>query len=81
MVIDYLEELDKAKSGDMKDKKVVKGFPTDPDHPTRTFINTIGDYDPIPFWKKVNVPILFVYGGKDSNIRIGKSIDRVENTL
>jgi dipeptidyl aminopeptidase/acylaminoacyl peptidase len=78
---EYLEALSKAKTGELKGKKVIEGFPTDPNHPAKTFINTIGDYDPIPYWKKVSVPMLFVYGGKDTQIRINKSINRIENTL
>lgn len=77
----YLNALEAAKSGELKGKKVVEGFPTDPNHPMKTFIHTIGDYDPIPYWKRVSAPILFVYGGKDTNIRIKKSIDRIEDTL
>lgn len=78
---EYLKALNAAKQGSLGGKEVVEGFPTDPAHPSRTFLHTIGDYDPIPYWKKVSVPILFVYGGKDTQIRIKKSIDRIENTL
>ncbi len=78
---DYLEALNEAKNGALKGKKIVEGFPTDPEHPSKKFLHTIGDYDPIPFWKRVSVPILFVYGGKDTNIRIQKSITRIGETL
>lgn len=78
---EYLKALNAAKEGSLRGKEVVEGFPTDPDHPSRTFVHTIGDYDPIPYWRKVSVPFLFVYGGKDTQIRIKKSIDRIENTL
>ncbi len=78
---DYLDALNKAKTGELKGKKVIEGFPTDPNHPMKTFIKTVGDFDPIPFWKKLSVPMLFVYGGQDSQIRINKSINRIEETL
>lgn len=78
---DYLDALNKAKNSELKGKKAVEGFPTDPNHPAKTFIRTIGDFDPIPFWKRLSVPMLFVYGGQDSQIRINKSISRIEENL
>ncbi|MEZ5344766.1 MAG: alpha/beta fold hydrolase [Pyrinomonadaceae bacterium] len=77
----YADALDKAKKGELKGKRSVEGFPTDPDHNAFRFGKTVGDYDPIPYWKKVNVPMLFVYGGKDTQIRINKSMNRIENNL
>lgn len=78
---EYLDALNKAKNSELKGKKVIEGFPTDPNHPMKTFIHTIGDFDPIPFWKKLSVPMLFVYGGQDSQIRIGKSLNRIQENL
>lgn len=78
---DYLNALNDAKAGELKGKRVIEGFPTDPDHPSRTFIKTIGNFDPIPYWTKVKVPMLFAYGGNDTQIRVKKSIDRIESTL
>lgn len=78
---DYINTLNEVKQGDLKEKDVVQGFPTDSSHISSTFINTIGDFDPIPYWKKINKPILFVYGGKDKNVMVHKSISRIEHTL
>ncbi|WP_235297685.1 alpha/beta hydrolase family protein [Portibacter marinus] len=78
---DYIDALNKAKNGALKGKRVVEGFPTDLNQPAKTFIKTIGNYDPMPYWMEVNIPILFVYGGKDENIRISKSINLIEKSL
>lgn len=78
---DYFEYLEELKQGPLKGREVVEGFPTDTNHVSKTFINTIGDFDPIPYWKKIAQPILFVYGGKDRNIKIKKSIDRIDASL
>lgn len=78
---EYLDALNRAKNSELKGKKVIEGFPTDPNHPSKTFVATIGDFDPIPFWKRLSVPMLFIYGGKDTQIRIQKSIERIEETL
>ncbi len=77
----YIEALNKAKNSELNGKQTIEGFPTEPDHIAFKMGRTVGDYDPIPYWMKVNVPILFIYGGKDTQIRINKSIDRIENTL
>lgn len=78
---EYLDALAAAKSGPLKGNPVIEKFPTDPDHPSRTFVSSIGNFDPIPYWTKTTVPILFVYGGADTQIRIRKSIDRIDDTL
>lgn len=78
---EYFDALSDAKNGELKGTPQIDRFPTKPDHPARTFINTIGNFDPMSFWKRTSVPILFVYGGTDTQIRIKKSIDRIESTL
>ena len=77
----YLDALTAAKNGSLKGHPVVEKFPTDRNHPSKTFVSSIGNFDPIPYWNKTSVPILFVYGGGDSQIRIRKSIDRIDDTL
>jgi dienelactone hydrolase len=41
----------------------------------------VGDFDPLPNWKKVNVPILFIYGGHDRNVDAEKSIAIIQKEL
>ncbi len=78
---EYFAALSSAKKGELKGTPQIERFPTERDHPARTFINTIGNFDPMIYWKRTSVPILFVYGGTDTQIRIQKSIDRIESTL
>lgn len=78
---EYLDALAAAKSGELKGNPVVERFPTDPNHPLRSFVRSVGDYDPMPYWSNAKVPILFVYGGADTQIRIRKSLDRIDGVL
>lgn len=48
----------------------------------KKFFTPIAGFDPIPYWKKVDVPVFFTLGGNDKNIPIEKSIKRLnENNL
>ncbi len=38
-------------------------------------------FEPMPFWENVNVPVLFVYGEKDSHIPVEKSISQLTDSL
>jgi dipeptidyl aminopeptidase/acylaminoacyl peptidase len=39
-------------------------------------------FDPIPYWKDVQVPVLFAFGGNDKNVPVDASIERLrENNL
>lgn len=78
---EYFAALSSAKKGELKGTPQIERFPAERDHPARTFIKTIGNFDPMTYWKRTSVPILFVYAGTDTQIRIQKSIDRIESTL
>lgn len=75
---DYLIALNNAKKTELKNSPVVKEFPSEPNPSLIQFIRLIKDVDPIDYWKKVKVPALFIYGGRDRLIRSYKSIDRIE---
>lgn len=45
------------------------------DSNARRFYRINGLYDPVPFWKQVNVPVLFLYGEEDRSVEPQKSID------
>ena len=39
-------------------------------------------YDPIPYWKDVQVPVFFAFGENDKNVPVDASIERLrENNL
>jgi hypothetical protein len=76
----YADELADAKRH-LGETEVIKGFPTKPDSPGWTYLRTIGDFDPLPYWRDVDVPALFLYGGRDENVDVYKSADVIEESL
>jgi len=45
------------------------------------FRGDIGDFDPLPLWESLEVPTVFVYGRRDTNVDVFKSAAIIENTL
>ncbi len=43
----------------------ILGPPSPADAPERTMIRLMADFDPAPFWRASNVPVLAIYGDKD----------------
>jgi len=78
---DYAAALDALRQSPVGTTEVVNGFPTEPDSPAWNFLRTIGDYDPLPYWREVSVPTLFLYGGRDENVDAFKSAKLIEDTL
>jgi dipeptidyl aminopeptidase/acylaminoacyl peptidase len=77
----YAEALMEAKKGRLSGTDVIEGFPTEQESPTWQFVDVIGDFDPLPYWRKVDVPTLFLYGGRDENVDVYKSVDIIEESL
>ena len=40
-------------------------------------MRTVGDFDPIPYWKRSRVPVALVYGGRDRNVDVKASLERL----
>jgi len=48
----------------------------------KAFFIPLAGFDPIPFWKKVTVPVFIAFGGDDKNVPVELSINRLrENEL
>ncbi len=77
----YSTALAEAKEGLLGDSEVVEGFPTELDSPAWDFLRAIGDFDPLPYWRDVDVPALFIYGGRDENVDVYKSVDIIGESL
>lgn len=77
----YSAALAEAKRGTFGSTEVIEGFPTDPDSGAWDFLRTIGNFDPLPYWTEVKVPTLFIYGGRDENVDVFKSVDIIEKSL
>ena len=77
----YFAALQQAKSGAPSGNKLVEGFPAEPDSPTWDFARSVGSYDPMLYWRQLSVPVMFVYGGKDANVRVSKSVGRIQEVF
>ena len=56
--------------------------PPDPiDAPDRRFMAVIAGFDPAPYWRKVRIPVLFLFGGKDHIVPVTPNRSRLEGLL
>jgi pimeloyl-ACP methyl ester carboxylesterase len=78
---DYAAVLAAAKTGPLRDSEVARGFPTEREDPAWTFARAVGDFDPMEHWRALRVPVLFVYGGRDTQVRTAKSVARIQQEL
>jgi dienelactone hydrolase len=44
----------------------------------RDFYAAVGDYDPLPLWDAVSVPVLMLYGREDTNVPADVSVARLQ---
>jgi dipeptidyl aminopeptidase/acylaminoacyl peptidase len=77
----YTAALAALRAGPHGRSELIGGFPTADNDPAWTFLRAAGDFDPLPYWKRVRVPTLFVYGGRDENVDVFKSARIVEEQL
>jgi hypothetical protein len=48
----------------------------------KEFFIPFAGFDPIPYWKKIDIPVFMAFGGNDKNVPVELSIDRLkENNL
>ncbi|MBZ0267660.1 alpha/beta fold hydrolase [bacterium] len=78
---DYAAALRKAKAGALAGTEVAGGFPTERDAAIWGFVRKIASFDPLPYWKRVSVPVLFLYGGNDGNVDTAKSRRVIDEEL
>ncbi len=58
-----------------------KNFPVDKDYWVWDWMKLVGDTDPLIYWKETKVPVLFIYGGNDTQLDIYKSINLIHTNL
>lgn len=77
----YVRALEAAGMGAAAE--VAAGFPQTPESPVWTWARLNGTYDPLPYWVRVDRPILVVYGAEDEqdNVPVSKSVRRLEAAL
>jgi pimeloyl-ACP methyl ester carboxylesterase len=55
--------------------------PPPPDHWAWTEYRKRADFDSLPYWAKVTVPVLLVYGALDENVPASESLERINDAL
>lgn len=51
------------------------------DHWIWQFYRGIGNYNPLPLWEKVSVPVLLIYGERDRLVPVAQSLANIEQAL
>lgn len=55
--------------------------PDQPGSPDRRFMAAIAGFDPAPYWRKVRIPLLVLFGGRDRVVPVGPNRTRLETLL
>lgn len=55
----------------------LRTLPSGASHPAMGWIRLVGEFDPLPHWRSVAQPALFVYGGRDEQVRVRESVERL----
>lgn len=76
---EYAAARKEALGGDLA--PVVEPFPDTPDHWIWRWGRVVGDVDPLPYWVTAGVPEIFVFGGHDERIRVGRSVELISRQL
>ncbi len=68
------ERLMQTEAGSM-----ASGFPGTPDNWRWQWAFSVGDFDPMPFYRQLDIPILVLYGKEDEqdNVPVAASVDRL----
>ncbi|HMB68823.1 MAG TPA: alpha/beta fold hydrolase [bacterium] len=77
----YATALRDAKGSGLAGRDVVERFPVDPDDTVWAHVRALGDLDPMEYWKRPEIPVLFAYGGRDERLRVSKSTARIQAEL
>jgi len=78
---EYESELKSTLNSGLGKFESFNGFPQKKDIWVWDWLKLVGDINPIDYWKKLNIPILFIFGGNDTQIDIRKSTDLILDNL
>jgi len=78
---DYITPLRAALTTELGAYDSIKGFPQDRELWVWDWLKLVGDTDPMNYWKQLDVPLLFIFGGKDTQIDIRKSTGLIQDNL
>jgi uncharacterized protein len=57
----------------------LRTMPEDPTHWVLRHLAHMGDFNPMPYWSRVTSPVLFIYGGADTQVRVDASVERLRS--
>ncbi|MFW6206886.1 MAG: alpha/beta hydrolase family protein [Gemmatimonadota bacterium] len=75
----YRSALDSALASEWR--RAAEGFPATEDHWRWEFFRGVMDFDPLPWWRRVEAPALVLYGGEDSNTPTVRSVERLREAF
>ncbi|MCA9784992.1 MAG: alpha/beta fold hydrolase [Candidatus Cloacimonetes bacterium] len=78
---EYASLLEQARAGPWGHTDCILGFPSDQDSEAWTFLRSVGDFDPLPWWCQLQLPAAFIFGGKDENVDVYKNVARIQSKL
>lgn len=63
--------------------EIAAGFPDSQDSPAWPWVRLVADYDPLPYWERVEVPVFVAYGAEDEgdNVPVAASVKNLESAL
>lgn len=75
----YRSALDSALASEWR--RAAEGFPATEDHWRWEFFRGVIDFDPLPWWRRVEAPTLVLYGSEDANTPTARSVERLREAF
>lgn len=75
----YRSALDSAHASEWR--RAAEGFPATEDHWRWEFFRGVIDFDPLPWWRRVEAPTLVLYGSEDANTPTARSVERLREAF
>ena len=76
------DELDRAMAGARSEKWFDQlGLPRRKDHWLYNWYPPVGNFNPLPLWEQVKVPVLLIYGERDRNTPVVPSLAGIGEAL
>lgn len=77
----YFNALHEAKQTSLGNRKIISAAPAQKDIWIWDWLDLVSYHSPLEYWKQVSIPVLFIFGGNDTQIEIKKSIDLIFTEL
>jgi len=77
----YAAARAEALAGPLAGSGTGAAFPDSPGAPAWEILRAFASYDPLPAWRTLRAPALFVYGGRDGRVEVAKSVDILQREL